>query len=99
MKKLLVFAAVFLFLATHGYGQSTDSIKKEINTLRRAKTSTQKMIEKEREKLRKLEGAEVSYMSKQNFAADFGDVSDVKWQRMETYDEVSFTKDGKVQNA
>lgn len=47
-----------------------------------------------RKALRELRGSEVSDLSKQSFASDFGEVSDVSWARSTNFDEATFMKDG-----
>ena len=38
-------------------------------------------------------------MAKDNFFADFGDVPNVKWKRVDLYDEATFMKEGKEMKA
>lgn len=53
----------------------------------------------ERKALRKLEGTKVNDKVKTSFLADFGKIPDVQWKRMDTFDEVSFTRNGKKMKA
>jgi hypothetical protein len=49
--------------------------------------------------LKKLKGTGVSDMSKDSFYADFGNMPNVTWKRIENFDEATFTKDGKEMKA
>lgn len=42
--------------------------------------------------LKKLTGKEVSSLAKNNFIADFGNLPNVTWARMENFDQVTFMK-------
>lgn len=53
----------------------------------------------ERKALRKLSGQEPSYQSKEQFAEDFDNVSNVSWKRTKYFDEATFTKDGQRMTA
>ncbi|WEK21444.1 MAG: hypothetical protein P0Y49_09870 [Candidatus Pedobacter colombiensis] len=100
MKKLLILSAALVFLTAVGYAQNKeDSLKREIKMLKQEGPAGKPMERKDKRELRKLEGKEVSYQSKQKFAADFGNIPVTKWVRMDNYDRATFTKDGKVMNA
>ena len=58
-------------------------------------TETKKEQKAERTALKKLEGSNVSEISKNNFKVDFGNLPNVQWKRNGTFDEAKFTKDGK----
>src|ERR1700737_1215330 len=90
MKKLLLSSlAISLALATiQVQGQTTDKEGKSPDN------SVQQGKKKKGQKLRKLEGDVVSELAKSHFYADFGDVSDVKWERRDVFDVATFTKDG-----
>jgi len=60
---------------------------------------TKKEAKTERKALRKLEGTNVNEMAKTNFITDFGNVPGAVWKRVDTYDQVTFTKDGKKMTA
>lgn len=54
----------------------------------------------EKKSLRALKGRDVSYESKQHFGRDFGNISDVVWQRTTYFDQAAFTsKDGRPTTA
>ncbi len=54
---------------------------------------------KARTPLKKLEGKEVSIVSKNSFATEFGSIPNVKWARSANFDEATFIKDGKEMRA
>lgn len=56
---------------------------------------TRKEMKAERVPLKKLEGNKVSQIAKENFIVDFGTIPDVRWQRLGTFDEAIFKKNGK----
>ncbi len=45
--------------------------------------------------LKKLTGENVSEIAKSSFVVDFGNIPNVKWKRVDTYDIAVFTKNGK----
>lgn len=89
MKRLavLLMAFVFSLSATHGQMQKTEKAQTK-------ETGKEKAVT-----LKKLEGTTVSSLAKTNFYADFGNIPDVQWRRIDTFDEASFTKDGKSMKA
>ena len=96
MKKLTILSVTFLLMISalqiQALNAKNEAGKAAINTAK-------KEAKAERKELRKLEGAEVSTLSKSSFLSDFGNVSDALWQRSEVFDEVTFTKDGKKETA
>ena len=60
---------------------------------------TKKEAKTERKALRKLEGTKVSELAKTHFYSDFGNVPNAVWKRVDTYDQVIFTKDGQKMTA
>jgi hypothetical protein len=82
MKRLAIASLVFLFAVSLVQGQTKN-------------TETKKEQKAERVALKNLEGNNVSAMSKNNFTVDFGNIPNVQWKRVGTYDEASFMKDGK----
>jgi hypothetical protein len=82
MKRLAIVSLVILFALSIVQGQTKN-------------TETKKEQKAERAALRKLEGTNVSAMAKNSFSADFGNVPNVQWKRVGTYDEAQFMKDGK----
>ncbi|WP_428229911.1 hypothetical protein [Flavobacterium sp.] len=58
--------------------------------------TTKKADQTQRKALNKLNGNDVSNLSKNQFSIDFGKTAkDPKWQRMTNFDEVTFTNNGK----
>jgi hypothetical protein len=94
MKKLaVVFLASVLVMAVM-QTQAQEKAKEKA-----ALKETKSEVRAERKALRKLEGSNVSVISKNNFSTDFGDIPNVKWKRAETFDEAVFMKDGKEMTA
>jgi hypothetical protein len=100
MKKLMVLLVMIITTATVSIqAQNNDPIttKKE---MRKEKKEMRKEKHKERKELKKLEGKDVSFQAKQQFAIDFGNVPDPQWTRTLYFDEVTFTdKDGRPTTA
>jgi hypothetical protein len=92
MKKLAILSMTFLFTLSLVQGQTKQADKKNIN-------ETKKELKTERVALKKLEGTNVSTLAKKSFDSDFVNVSDAKWMRLGTFDEVSFTKAGQKMKA
>jgi hypothetical protein len=84
MKKLAILAMTVLFAMAVLQTQA-----QETNT--EAKS--------EMKALKKLEGTKVSELAKTHFFTDFGNVTNPVWKRSGTFDEVTFTKDGKKMTA
>ncbi|MFT3704846.1 MAG: hypothetical protein QM802_20945 [Agriterribacter sp.] len=80
MKKLLLFTAAILVIASVNAQSDASSVKKE--------------KKQEKKELRKLEGTDASYQSKDAFYKDFGDMENVSWKKTPTFDEAEFTKNG-----
>ena len=87
MKKLIASAIVALLAVT--------AVQTQAQITARAIEKESKAEKKDaRKELRKREGNEVSSMSKDHFASDFGNISDVKWTRGGQFEEAEFIKDG-----
>jgi hypothetical protein len=91
MKKLLILPAVIMIAAAVN-AQTEASLKSSIQTEKKVK-------KEDRKELRKLEGNDVSYRTKQVFTGDFGDINGATWKRTPTFDEATFTKDGMRETA
>lgn len=63
------------------------------------KKETESVKKEDRKELRKLKGTEVSYQAKQAFAGDFGNITPSSSERLDNFDEFTFTKDGKTMSA
>ena len=98
MKKVFFASAAFLLAVISTQAQTTDDIAKNDSKQER------KEIRKEKKPkaitLRKKEGDEVSYQSRQEFFRDFGfGDKDVTWRKTRYYDEADFVKDGAATTA
>ena len=81
------------------FGQTEKKEKEKIKETKELLKKEKKELKSKKGALKKLEGPDVSYMAKENFITDFGNVADVKWKRDGVYDEAVFTKDGKEMSA
>jgi len=93
MKKLAILSFAFLFVLSGVSGQVQKTEKEQ---KKEQKKETKKVEKSERVPLKKLEGTVVSPKAKSSFASDFGTVTNVQWKRVDTFDEVTFSSDGKV---
>jgi hypothetical protein len=84
MKKLAILFMTILFAFSVLHGQPQNSEQTPV------KEPKAKMVP-----LKKLEGTNVSEVAKRNFIGDFGNLPNVKWVRSVTFDEATFSKDGK----
>lgn len=99
MKKLAIMSITFLFAFAGLQLQAQDAEKAAIKATKKEVKAEKKEIQAERVALRKLEGTDVSPDSKNNFNADFGKVTNAVWKRSNTFDEVTFVKEGKKETA
>lgn len=99
MKKLLVLSTVVLLLAGTAGAQSETALKQEQKNLNKVENGIKKKKREARKELRKLEGTEVAYQSKQAFYTDFGDVPNADWKRTRNFDEVAFSQNGQTVTA
>lgn len=99
--KTLIIASLAILLASVSTQAQTDyaTIKKDIKQSNNEESTIKKEKKAERKVLRKLEGREASYQSKEQFAQDFDKVSDVEWKRTKFFDEATFTQDGQTMTA
>ncbi|MDP4223184.1 MAG: hypothetical protein Q8868_07725 [Bacteroidota bacterium] len=49
--------------------------------------------------LKKLAGKDINIVSKNNFNSEFGNITNVKWEKSAYFDEATFTKNGKEMKA
>lgn len=90
MKRFSILLVTFLFvLSSVQLSGQTQNAAKEARKEQKA----------ERKELRKLEGTNVDPRAKSSFMTDFGNLPNVTWKRLGTFDEVRFTKDGKPMTA
>ena len=101
MKKtiLLTVIGVAMAIASSAQTGTESSIKKNIKQDQKEKSIINKEERTERKQLRKLEGKEASYQSKQAFYKDFGNIPVSKWRRSKNFDEATFTQNGKKMTA
>lgn len=96
MKTLTILSTVtFLFFTI--FNLSAQESKKEI--LKSEIKNEKVEIKTVRKELQKLEGSEVSDLSVAAFAADFGKIPNVRWNRGVYMDEATYTLDGKEMKA
>jgi hypothetical protein len=96
MKKSILFIVAFVSISSLVNAQDPSTVKKEIKTIKNEEATLQKEKKEKRKELRKLNGLEVSSLSKEHFAVDFSGVTDAKWIRSDYFDEATFIKDGKA---
>jgi hypothetical protein len=99
--KPLIIASLAILLASGTIQAQSDyaTVKKDIKQSNKEESSIKKEKKEERKALRKLEGQEPSYQSREQFAQDFDQVSNVEWKRTRFFDEATFTKDEKTMTA
>lgn len=95
MKKLMVLLMVFLFSITLLFAQSEVKTKEVMKTEKEIKEK----IEEAKQERKRLEGPHVSNRVKENFNDDFGNNTDVVWERGDFYDVAKFTEDGYTKKA
>jgi hypothetical protein len=100
MEKLFVLsAATFILAATVNAQTTAASLQSDMKLGKKAGANIKKEKREERKELRQLNGSEASYQSKQQFIRDFGDIPVSQWERLNNFDEATFTKDGHVMSA
>lgn len=88
MKKLLTLSAAGLMAFTVLQAQTDPPLTKE------EKKEIKKEKKENRITLKRMEGTDVAYGSKQEFYRIYGNTTDVKWTRAQYMDEAVFNKDG-----
>ena len=100
MKKVFLLSATAIVCITTATAQLTPaSLKSEINIDKEVQSNIKKEVKEDRKALRKLKGKEVSFQSKQAFQTDFAGATITSTDRLDNFDEFTFTKDGKVTSA
>jgi hypothetical protein len=100
MKKIIVLTVAILSAAAVINAQDSDiALRKDIKDLKQEQASIRKDKKEQKKELRKLEGQEVSYQSKQQFYVDFGNLPVSEWKRAAYFDEATFIMDGQVMQA
>lgn len=92
MKKFRFFALSFVLALF--MGQVSAQVQHQEKKLKSEIKIQKSEIRKERKDLRKLEGKDVSQLTKDNFYADFGKVPNVKWTRNDYFDVAEFNLKG-----
>lgn len=98
----MMIATMAIMLSTAAFAQAPSdyaAVKKDIKVANKEEASIKKEKREEKKALRKLEGKQASYQSRQQFAQDFDNVSNVEWKRTSYFDEATFTKDGHTMTA
>lgn len=99
MKTLLLTGFALLFFAGTSFSQSQQSVKNNIRKIDHREAVLKDMKKKDKITLRKLEGKEASYQSKQQFKMDFSNATNVSWTRDDFLDKATFTQNGKKMEA
>ena len=100
MKTLLILSAVIFFTSSQIRAQEDESLVNNDNQNTSYASYSAKMSKREnRVERRKLNEADVSYDTRQQFIVDFGNIPVDSWKSTALYDEATFTKDGKVLTA
>jgi len=99
MKKLAFLSLTFLLAISGIRIQAQEKEKTAIKEIKKEVKTEKKELKAERKALRKLEGNDVSTISKNSFIVDFGDLPNAKWKKSVYFDEVTFTKEGHTKTA
>ena len=99
MKTFIVTVAAIFFAMNTISAQTEQTVKSDIKKVDRKEAKLRSEKRKDRITLRKLEGKEASYQSKQQFSSDFDNVQNVQWRRDNYFDVAAFTKNGKEMKA
>lgn len=99
MKKLMILSMAFLFSFPLVFGQVVNQEKESIKKTKKEIKEGYGDVKPKKKALRHLEGDDVSTLAKDHFYADFGNVPDVQWERVDLYDVATFMKDGKETKA
>ncbi|MEJ0105501.1 MAG: hypothetical protein WDO19_24365 [Bacteroidota bacterium] len=99
MKTLFLLSVAAIVITATVNAQTPASLKSDIRFDKEAESTIKKEKKQDRKELRKLEGNDVSYQSKQAFATDFAGVTVLKSERLDNFDEFTFTKDGETISA
>jgi len=102
MKKIFVISMMVLFGLSMVPVQAMVKEEPLIKDLRETKKEVKadkKELKTERAALRKPEGSDVGLQTRNSFYADFAEIPNVKWKRIDNFDEARFIKDGKEMTA
>jgi hypothetical protein len=104
MKKLITLSAVVMMITAAVNAQTNvhneeGVVKNDLKRLDRKEKVIRSEKKADKKELRKLEGSEVSYQSKQAFYKDFGNIPVLSWKRSMYFDEATFMQDGQKMTA
>jgi hypothetical protein len=101
MKKIISLSGAVLVLVSTIHAQTTVAdASHDMAMLNKDEKVTKHEMKKEKRELRKLDGSDVSYQSKEAFKSDFSDVHDVTWVRGAYNDQATFiNKKGEEETA
>jgi hypothetical protein len=95
MKKVIFTSAAVLMAFISIHAQSSDDIaKNDTKPSKEERKEIRKEKKDDRITLRKLEGNDVNYQSKEQFYRSYGDRPDVLWSKGKYFDQALFNKDG-----
>jgi hypothetical protein len=96
MKKIFFASAAILlaFVSTQAQSGDVTMVKDNVKPVKEERKEIRKEKKDQRITLRKLEGNEINYQSKQQFYRSFGDQPDVQWTKGKYFDQALFNKDG-----
>ena len=109
MKKLVVLSIVFFFSISLVFAQTKEKVKvlieaeerieEEIKESKEELKKEQKELKVVKKELEMLEGSDVSNRVKESFNDEFGNNTDVVWEKSDFYDVATFTDDDVLKKA
>jgi hypothetical protein len=100
MKKQIILCVATFLVTTAACAQTNEMlVKNDIQKDRFNESEIKSSIHHDKKELRKIESKDVSYLSKAQFKIDFGDIPVDAWERINNFDEATFTKGGEVTSA
>lgn len=99
MKKLLILSAGAMLISGFAFSQNEMALKRDEKNLQREEKHIRHEKKETRQELKKLQGDDVSYMARQQFYSDFGNIPGTTWRRTETYDVASFAENSVSKSA
>jgi len=95
MKRLFVLFGFLQLTAVAVHAQSQQLyLKTDQKNLHQEERTIKKELKADRKALKKLDGSQVSYQSREAFYSDFGDPGNVTWERTTYFDEATFMQNG-----
>lgn len=100
MKTLIIASlAILCSAATIQAQEEYASVKQDVSQANKEGGITKKEKREEKKAMRKPEGPQPSYQSREHFEQDFDKASDAHWKRTKYFDEVTFLNDGQKMTA